>query len=153
MKPSELQRKQSPAAVPSLELSRIAFPSDRITLAELRRVHTKEFDTHGRNFFDVPQPGRTESARPQEALSEMLSIERLIARLVFEAVSQRKPQTSVLNSRWEDDMELIEALSGYYVRYGVAHAPQETLRLIGSIEEQATQQAEHFKRMKRDVAR
>ena len=66
--------------------------------------------------------------------------------MVFESVCQGKPQASVLNSRWEDDVELIEALSGYYARYGVAHGPQETRLLIGSIEEQATKQAEHLTR-------
>lgn len=149
MKPNNTPRELRPVAVSPLDLSRIAFPSDKITLAELRRVHPKEFDTRGRNFFDAPQSGRANGDWLQEALSEMLSIERMIARLVFEAVRQGKPQASVLHSQWEDDVELIESLSGHYVRYGVAHDPQETLRLLTSIEDQAAQQAEHFNRMKR----
>jgi hypothetical protein len=81
---------------------------------------------------------------PQEALAEMLSIERMIARLVFESIRRGKPQASVLNSQWEDDVELIEALSAYYERYGVTHGPQESLLLIGSIEAQAIKQAERL---------
>jgi hypothetical protein len=53
-----------------------------------------------------------------------------------------KPLASVLNSPWEDDVELIEALSRYYERYGVTHGRQEALLLIGLIEEQAAKQAE-----------
>jgi hypothetical protein len=153
MKPTDSKRERLPAAIPPLDFAGIAFPSDKITLAELRRIHPKEFDTRGRHFFDAPKWDRADSGWPQEALSEMLAIERLIARLVFESVSQGKPQISVLNSRWEDDVELIEALSGYYARYGVAHDPQESLRLIGVIEEQAAKQAEHLMRMNRDMAR
>ncbi len=33
-------------------LDKIAFPSDRITLAQIRRQHPDEFDTLGINFFD-----------------------------------------------------------------------------------------------------
>ena len=153
MIPTDTQSDRLPASVPPIDFARIAFPSDNITLADLRRVHPKEFNTGGRNFFDGPQMGRADSDWPQEALSEMLSIERMIASLVFKSVRQGKPQTSVLSSRWEDDEELIEALSGYYARYGVAHDPQETLRLIGAIEEQAAQQAEHLARIERDMAR
>ncbi|MHB1425657.1 MAG: hypothetical protein ACYC3I_21015 [Gemmataceae bacterium] len=136
--------------IPALDFAKFAFPSDKITLAELRRVHPKEFDTCGRNFFDGPKMGRAGNDWPQEVLSEMVSIERMIARLVFESVCWGKPQASVRSSRWEDDVELIEALSGYYARYGVAHDRQESLRLIGSIEEQAAKQAEQLLQSKRD---
>ena len=83
----------------------------------------------------------------------MLSIERLIAQMAFDSVRPGKPRPSVLNSRWEDDVELIDTLSGYYARYGVARGPQETRLLIGSIEEQAARQAEQVVGTKRDVAR
>ncbi len=140
--PTDSQRERSPAPLPAIEFAKFVFPSDKITLADLRRVHPREFDTRGRNFFDGPRMSRVDNSRPQEALSEMLSIERLIARLVFESVRRGKPQASVLNSAWEDDVELIEALSRYYEHYGVTHGAQESLPLIRSIEQQATKQAE-----------
>ncbi len=140
--PTDTQRESLPAPIPPLDFAKIVFPSDKITLADLRRVHPREFDTGGRNFFDGPRMSKADNAWPQEALAEMLSIERLIARLVFDSVRRGKPQASVLNSTWEDDAELIEALSRYYERYGVAHGAQESLPLIRSIEHQATKQAE-----------
>jgi hypothetical protein len=148
--PTDTQFERLPASLPAIDFAKIAFPSDKITLADLRCVHPREFDTRGRNFFDSPRMSRADNARPQEALAEMLSIERLIARLVFESVSRGKPQASVLNSPWEDDVELIEALSSYYERYGVTHGPQESLLRIRSIEEQAAKQAE---RQGRNVSR
>ncbi len=138
------QREHSPVALPAIDFAEIAFPSDKITLADLRRIHPREFDTRGRNFFDSPRMSRADSFRPQEALAEMLAIERLIARLVFETVRRGKPQGSVLNSTWVDDVELIEALSGYYAHYGLTHGAQDCLLLIRSIEEQAAKQAECF---------
>jgi len=140
--PTDTQRERSTAAIPAIDFAEFAFPSDNITLADLRRVHPREFDTRGRNFFDDPRMSRADNARPQEALAEMLSIERMIARLVFESVSRGKPQARVLNSQWEDDVELIDALSRSYERYGVTRGPQESLLRIGSIEEQAAKQAE-----------
>ena len=142
--PTATQGEHSPASVSPCDFAKIAFPSDIITMADLRRVHAREFDTYGRNFFDGAKTGRGDNDWPQEALSEMLLIERLIARLVFESARRGKPQASVLNSPWEDDVELIEALSGYYARYGVTHDPQESLLLIRSIEEQAAKQAERL---------
>ena len=142
--PVDIQIECLPAPISSIEFTKIAFPSDRITLADLRRVHPKEFDTCGRNFFDRRKLSRGSDDWPQDVLSEMLSIERLIARLVFVTARRGQPQASVLNSTWEDDEELIEALSGYYVRYGVAHDPQESLLLIRSIEQQAAKQAERL---------
>lgn len=140
--PTDTKGERLPASISLIDFTKITFPSDKITLADLRRVHAKEFDTCGRNFFDSPKLGRRDHDRPQEALSEMLSIERLIARIVFDSVRRGKPQASVLNSTWEDDAELIEALSRYYERYGVAHGAQESFPLIRSIEHQAKKQAE-----------
>jgi hypothetical protein len=147
--PTDSLNERSPSPPSCIDFARMAFPSDKITVADLRRVHPQEFDTNGRNFFDGPKMGRADNDWPQEALSEMLSIERMIARLVFEPIRQGKPRASVLSSPWEDDVELIEALAGYYARYGVAHDPQETLRLIASIEEQSAQQAEDFTKTRR----
>jgi hypothetical protein len=144
MMPNGTERERSTTPIPPIDFTNFAFPSDKITLADLRRVHARDFDTRGRNFFDGTKMSRADNDWPQEALAEMLSIERMIARLVFESVCRGKPQASVLNSTWEDDVELIEALSGYYERYGVTHGPQESLPLIRSIEQQATRQAEHL---------
>lgn len=138
---TEVPPEPLPTPAPGMDLARIAFPSDKITLADLRRVHAKEFDARGRNFFDGPKMGRPVEDWPQEALSDMLSIERLIARMVFESARQGKPQASLLTSRWEDDIELVDLLSRYYMRYGLARGPQDAWLLIGSIEEQATKLA------------
>ncbi len=141
---TDTQSERSLVLIPSIDFAKIAFPSDKITLADIRRVHVKQFDTCGSNFFDGPKMGRGGKDWPREELSEILSIERLIARLVFESVSRGKSQSSMLNSQWEDDVELVEALSTHYERYGVTHDPQESLLLIRSIEEQAAKQAERL---------
>ncbi len=143
--PIDTQREGLAASVPPIDFTKIAFPSDKITLADLRRVHPREFDTRGRNFFDGPRMSRAVNSGPQETLAEMLSIERMIARLVFESVSRGKPEASVLNSKWEDDVELIEALARYYEHYGVTQGPQESMLRIRSIEEQAAEQAERLR--------
>lgn len=147
------QTDRPPAAAPSIDLARLEFPSDKITLADLRRVHRREFDTMSVNFFDGAKMGRKADDWPQEPLAEMLSIERIIARMAFESAARGGPQGSVLTSGSEDDVELVGTLSEYYRRYGVAHGPHEARLLIGSIEEQAAKQAEHLVGTKRDVAR
>jgi hypothetical protein len=149
----ENENKSLKGIAPRVDLGGIGFPSDRITLAVLRKLHPLEFDTLRANFFDGERMKEPRADSPHEALAEMLYIERRIAQETYEAAVRGDRQAGFLRSAAEDDRGFVEDLSAHYTRYGVAQGPHEARCLIGSIESQATSQATHFKQVMNGRAR
>lgn len=58
----------------------IRFPSDSITVADIRRVHPDRFDIEGGGRF------RQATADPTFHLNSILYLERLVARAAYEKV-------------------------------------------------------------------
>jgi hypothetical protein len=135
------------SVAPQLALEKVAFPSDKLTLGDLRRAHRPEFDTLGVNFFDGAKMGRAAEDWPQSDLAEMLHIERQIAQRTFEASFQGYKGASVLTSADKGDRQYVNALSGHYIRYGLARGKHEAKTLIGSILSQALQEATILRNM------
>ena len=119
----------------------IEFPSDKITLAAIRRQHRGVFDTLEANFFDGDRlrGARTDGSR--EPLAEMIYIERRLAQETYEASVRGDRQSGFLGSTSEDERGFVEDLATHYERYGLAQGAHEARRLIESIESQATTQA------------
>src|SRR5690349_8227309 len=121
----ENENKSLKGIAPRVDLGGIGFPSDRITLAMLRKQHPLEFDTLKANFFDGGRLKESETKSPREALAEMLYIERRIAQETYEAAVRGERQAGFLRSAAEDNRGFVKDLTAHYTRYGVAQGPHE----------------------------
>ncbi len=127
---------------PQLDLTKIAFPSDSLTVKKLREVLPRYFDNPSRGPF-VEANGEWEA---------MLSFERWIAELAFDAargetISQFDAMRGLTLSqsiqRRRNELESYkEDLQELYVKYGLASGPHHVEQLVRDIETQAQNQAQ-----------
>ena len=118
----------------ALDYSSITFPSDRITLADLRRAHPERFDAEGGVGFHQTDGDAT------FVLNTLLYTERLLARAAFEKALGR-PGDAVREIGGVERDDCVEGLSEDYAFYGVASGPRLTEQLVRDIEAQAAAQA------------
>lgn len=119
-----------PHQEPHVDLTKIAFPSDRLTIKHLRNLYPKEFDEGRATNF---------CRRPAEELNAMLSYERGVATEAFETTMGRaSPQSQ--NEYAQDREDVAEFL----VQYGLASGPHQAEQMIRDIESQAVAQAKAF---------
>jgi hypothetical protein len=111
---------------PRLDRSKIAFPSDAISLGTMRRVRPLEFE---RESLDAA------SATDIEALA-VFRTETLLAEKAF-AAELGLPDPSPLFSR----REMLDILQDAYVRYGICTGRQHARLSIREIESAAVEQA------------
>jgi hypothetical protein len=111
---------------PQLDLSKISFPTDQITIQGLRSLFPHLFDTGGTiHFFRDAK---------DNLLAPMMQDERDLARRAFDEAAGNAPEDA--------DWELARAdLIKNYVAYKVARGPSHGEQLIRSFERQATEQA------------
>jgi hypothetical protein len=133
------------APEPQLDLTKINFPTDRLSIKDLRTMFPEGFDrldqwgrADGAEFF------RDQSDRGYEILIWMLNTERKVAELAFNRATGR-PQPEDRSERspgWveEEKEELIELL----VKYGLATGPRHAEQQVRDIESQAATQAIGF---------
>lgn len=115
---------------PQLDLTKIAFPTDRLSIKELRKLYPAEFDAEALTQFNH---------RPAAELNATFSVERAVAKAAFEATLGRaSPQAQ--NEYAMDREELADSL----VQYGLASGPHQAEQLIRNIEAQAVAQAKAF---------
>jgi hypothetical protein len=132
----------------TVDFSDIEFPSDRISIKTLRKLHPDLFDkgfADEHNEGDQPQFFYNDHNGYQlERLAEVLFYERVIA-----AAAYAKAAGLELPERFETD-ELVpsakEWLERYYKEYGVADGPSTTKELIRGIERQARKLAKGVQR-------
>jgi hypothetical protein len=117
----------------ALDYSSIRFPSDRITMADIRRSHPGRFDA------EVPEAFSHTDAEPGFTLNAVIYAERLLAQAAFEKANGN-PIDVIQMAGLERD-ECIETLAEQYRQYGVAEGLQHTVQLVRDIESQATAQA------------
>jgi len=118
----------------SLDLREIEFPSDRITIGQLRRAFPKQFDV-GFGPNDDPQPRFFfEGDRPSEVIGNILYLERLIAAEVYASIvgcdSPADPGFGLKDMKKD--------LAKSYVIHGVS-GKHEASELVRDIERQATE--------------
>src|SRR5581483_7356894 len=119
-----------PDLPPIIDLEKVDFPSDALTIRTLRRAHVEEFDgTLGSKFFR--HHGRWAA---DATIGLMIFIERFLATDAFEA-ALGLPRTADVCA---DDKEAhVEELEAFYTRYGLAEGPAAARELIRGIERQA----------------
>jgi hypothetical protein len=117
---------------PILKLDLIAFPTDQITIGQLRQRQPQLFTEKG--IFGPARKGY--SARGQiDAFTAMESERRLAQKAFAAAAGQPDPHPDV------DRMEERRYLNEEYVAYGLSSGPQQTNQLIRDIESSAARQA------------
>jgi hypothetical protein len=115
---------------PRLRLALLQFPTDALTIGDLRRAQPKLFSEEGLfRDFDI---GPIYSL---DAITFMRS-ERILAQKAF-AVAAGLPDP------WpkEDRGVEIEDLNRYYVQMGLSHGLRETGQMVRAFEKAAAQQA------------
>ena len=120
---------------PLLDISRLKFPSDAITVKAVRDALNPEglFDTRKENLF--------------EGLEACVITERQIAQNAFDAAlkglkpnrSGKADLDSALQRR-----EMVTGLDYDYQRFGLSKGARQTVELIRGIEAQAVDQARAF---------
>lgn len=128
---------------PKIDLSRIDFPSDRITIKAVRA-------TRPGSGFDAKVAEYPEGKDAFDELVACLSTERELASKAFDAalrgVDPKRIGTRDHKSAW-DRQEIISALDSEYRAYGLSSGRQQSIQLIRQIEAQAVAQAkEHLGR-------
>jgi hypothetical protein len=106
-------------------LATLAFPSDRVTLGQLRRRQPTIFDQASK--FRIP-------AGSLEILAT-IHLENIVARRAFAAECNLADPSPT-----EDRRELIRLLDADYRRYGISSGIQQTRQLLRELESAARKQ-------------
>lgn len=113
---------------PDIDLAKIDFPSDRLTIKTLRTIYPSEVDSERVEIFK-DQYGGCGGAD----VGGMLQVERELATVAF---------NRVLEKNWSSDiLEFKPDLAELYIRYGIASGQYHADQLIRDFESQATEQA------------
>jgi hypothetical protein len=130
----------------TVDFSSIEFPSDKLTVKVLRKLHPELFDVGfcgERMADDQPQFFFRENGNPPEvdALGGLLQEERRIAAFAYaKAAGLAMPPIDL-----ELEISKEEVAKGYKF-YGLSSGPHQTQELIRSIERQARQLAKGVRR-------
>lgn len=114
-----------------IDYTSISFPSDRITVRDIRKAHPDLIDVEGDHFFGEPEAADT--------VGNVILLERLLARAAFEAALGKSG--NVINERGLSRADCLEDLAPLYATYGVASGPEHTEQLVRDFEAQAAAQA------------
>jgi hypothetical protein len=107
------------------------FPSDKLTVRELRRLHPEQLDrrepewaTHDNSLY--------------AKLSELIFCERVFASNTYDQARGQYREGGI----YEEDLELVrEELAGVYIKFGLASGKVHAEELVRSVEREALQQA------------
>lgn len=125
---------------PTIDLTKIDFPTDRLTIKGLRKAYPQGFDVE-------PPPDSTLDRllkRPlrRQSLDNVLACtvdcERILADMAFKTA--RKQSVEDLDGS-RDRETILETLGGDYIRLGLARGEHEAEQMLREIEAQATAQA------------
>jgi hypothetical protein len=126
-------------AQPLIDFSQISFPSDKLTIAALRKAYPNSFDLPARmpsSKYEEP----TEYGRGslEQTLGGVIDAERLVASLAFkESLGLALTESEALRPR-----EVIhDSLTSEYITLGLASGEHHANQLVRDIETQATSQA------------
>jgi hypothetical protein len=126
-------------SIPQIDFTKIAFPSDRITVKSLRDAFPHSFDLPAHSF-DQSSTRSYERGSVAQALDGIIDAERLLAGIAFKrALGQ--PMSS--DEGRFDRSEFLDALETDYGRVGLASGAHQVEELMRAIEAQAVEQARH----------
>jgi hypothetical protein len=114
---------------PTLDISRVAFPLDNVTIGTLRKANPS-FDRRDGKLFDDFEAG--------------VLTERMIARQAFDAELNGVKPTRMGRLNLElalDRREWVNGMDQMYQQYGLSSGPRQSAELIRGIESQAVAQA------------
>lgn len=113
-------------AEPQIDLTRIAFPSDHLSILDIRRMFPFQLD--GSRSQDVSPLSL------DDILSSLIDVERKLAENAFdEAVGRTGRWASYRDSQRE-------GLTDDYIKFGLAQGDQHAAQLIRDFEAQAAEQ-------------
>lgn len=117
---------------PAIDIARISFPSDRLTVKAIRVAEP--------NLFDHPDVWVRSAAGDDSNFLLMLRDERAIA---YKAFAKTLGLPARVSSSHRND--IVHSLAEEYSRLGLSTGPKHTVQLIRDIEAQAIAQAkEHL---------
>lgn len=119
----------------TIDLTKIDFPSDGLTIKTLRRLHPDHFDTEPEACHRLVEDV---ADRANQGLMTMLHAERMVAEGAFLQARGVQCHPAYL----EDRQGFTKDAADFYVHYGLASGPQHAQQLIRGIESQAAEQAQ-----------
>jgi hypothetical protein len=131
-------------AQPNIDFTQIAFPSDKLTIKELRKSVPHSFDLPARERYQrSDRKGFFKRESLENYLGGIINTERELAALAFyKALGQENPTYNDINlgPRWE----AAEVLIRDWVKVGLTTGKQHGEQLIRDVESQAVAQAQRY---------
>jgi hypothetical protein len=133
---------------PAIDFTLIDFPTDHLTVKDLRKRWPHGFDTSpppGQRFDDGEiglRLGPYRRKNLDDILGSTIDTERELAELAFCATLGREPPEPLRGDGRRD--ESAELLAHTYVGYGLATGDHHAMELIRDIEAQGAAQARKF---------
>lgn len=119
-----------------LDYSKIAFPSDKITIGQLRKMHPQDFDAEWwscTGVFGDLAPTPTGQSQTSIDMNDILYGERAVAERGWVKASGIPYEKG-----WLDEVNGgAKPLPRLYIKYGLASGPKHAEQLIRNIESQA----------------
>lgn len=113
---------------PKLDLTKITFPTDRLSIKDLRGRFPKEFDDERVEFFN---------SAPGDSLEATLQLERTIAQWAFDVALGKTPADWVYDYDFDPRDEVARALIEFGLATGLHHADEQ----VRAIQSEAAAQA------------
>jgi hypothetical protein len=131
-----------PSEALQIDFLQLDYPSDVLTLKDLRRLIPMGFKTGDIVPNEVallrPHVIRDNDTRIEE-FRTMLEFERLLARHAFDAALGRKPETCLTPRN-----DVRHFLKELYVTYELAEGPAQARELVRTLEKAAAEQAQRW---------
>ena len=125
---------------PKINFSKLDFPTDKLTIRDLRGKIPYSFDVDPPENFarHLRRDGHYDRMDLDNAIGNLIDCERLLAELAFRS-ELGLPELD--KSKFSTRAELFDVMPGDYVDLGVAQGDHEAKLLLKSIESQAKEQA------------
>lgn len=129
---------------PQIDFTRIAFPTDSLTIKALRKNTPHAFDVpppeKWKHLISDQRSSHFSLMSLDDVLSSILDFERLVAEDAFrnELGLKKKAPYPVIGGRKSD---LIDSVASDYVSLGIARGKNEAREMIRAVEAQAREQA------------
>jgi hypothetical protein len=125
---------QDPPLQPQIDLDKLDYPSDGITIKHLRHLFPQEFRGDQTEFS---APYFLEPSDKGQLLNFLLDFERLLASYAFDRALGRTVKEGTFTRR--DD--LWEHLEELYTTFHIAQGPQHARQMLRDLETAAAEQA------------
>jgi hypothetical protein len=119
---------------PDLDLSKFDFPTDKLTIKDLRRLYPGRLDNRDVSMLEDCREGSV-----YEKMAELISEERIIAIDIYDQARGKKRPFGL---RGKDLKDALEELAEDYIKFDLASGPTHAKELARSVKSQALRQAE-----------